>query len=438
MVVVPCPEGVAMERRGTWLILSVWALLSAGAAGTPAAEPAREADPADWPQFHGPRRDNLSSDTNLLKRWPPAGPRVIWRAEGIGDGYATVAIAAGRIYTAGNIDRRTVITALDLSGKRLWRAENGPAYRRTQPGARATPTIAAGKLYHLNGDGDVLCLDARTGKRLWGVNILKRFAGRNVQWGLCESLLVDGGKVFCCPGGKEVGLAALDAETGKTVWTCTDVGEKPGYVSPIVVAWKGLRQVVTVMSGSAVGVSAETGKLLWKYPHAVKYEANIVTPIHHEGHLALFGTWGRGATLLRLHVDGQACTVKEVWRTTELDNEHGGVVLVDGHLYGQADGDHKRPHWACLELKTGKTTYSVKGVPGRSGSLTWADGMLYLLGDRGTVALVPPSPEGFRIVSRFQLPKQERGASWAHPVVCGGRLYLRHGRFLYAYDVRAK
>jgi len=392
-----------------------------------------------WPQFHGPRRDNLSEDTGLMKRWPDGGPKLIWKAEGIGHGFSSVAITDGRIYTAGNIGDDTIITALDMSGNILWQEPNGPAYKRSYPGARGTPTITDGKLYHLNGDGYIVCLEAKTGKRIWGLNILEKFHGRNIEWGLSESLLVDGQNIICCPGGEEISMVALDRDTGETVWTCTEVGDKPSYAASILVNYKGLRQIVTFMSASAIGVAADTGKLLWKYDHPIKYDANIVTPIYHDGHIILFATFGRGATMLKLNVKGEECAVEEVWRTEELDNEHGGVVLVDGYLYGHADGNHKWRHWACLELQTGKTMYSVKGLPVKgSGALTYADGMLYLLSDNSTVALVPANPEGFEIVSQFQLPQGGKGPTWAHPVVLDGRFYIRHGNFLYVYDVRAE
>ena len=400
------------------------------------AEPPRKAPEGEWPQFHGPRRDNMSTETGLLKRWPKGGPKLIWKADGIGHGFASVAITGGRIYTAGNIGPNTIITAMDMSGKKLWQAKNGPAYRKITPGARATPTVAGGKLYHLNGDGDVICLDAATGKKVWTLNMLKKFGGRNIRWGLSESLLVDGKKVICFPGGEEISAVALDAATGKTVWKCTGLGDKPAYVTPIIVEHSGLRQIVTMMANFAVGIAAESGTLLWKYKHAVRFEANCTSPVFHDGRLALFGTWGRGATLLKLNVDGDKCTVEEIWRTKDLDNEHGGVILLDGYLYGQADGDHRDRHWACLDWKTGKTLWGAKVLAGRSGTLTYADGMLYVLSDTATVALVPPSPEGFEIVSRFDLPKGGKGNTWAHPVVCGGRLYIRHGDFLYVYDIR--
>jgi len=400
---------------------------------------AEETKPCSWPQFHGPRRDNLSSDTGLLKRWPEDGPELVWKAKGIGHGFSSVAIFDGVIYTAGNIEAETVITALNMSGSILWQTRSGSAFTKAHPGSRSTPTIDGSRLYHLNGNGYVVCLEAKTGKQIWTLNILEKFHGRNIEWGLSESLLVDGENIICCPGGEEVSMVALNKHTGETVWICTGVGDKPAYVAPIVVDYKGLRQIITVMYASAIGVAADTGELLWRYDHPVKYGSNISTPVYHDGHVVLFRTFGLGATMLKLNVKDRTCTVTEVWHTEELDNEHGGVVLVDGYLYGHADGNHKWRHWACLELKTGRTMYSVEGLPAKaSGTLTYADGMLYLLGEPGNVALMPANPESFSIVSQFQLPREGKSPAWAHPVVCGGKLHLRHGEFLYVYDVRMK
>ena len=413
---------------------SVAALLAAVAAT--AADPAARAQ-YSWPQFHGPRRDNISTEEGLLERWPEGGPKLVWKAKGLGHGWATVSVTGGRIYTAGNIDRTTFVIALDLDGGTLWRTRSGPAFKGPQPGARATPTVAAGRVYHLNGTGHIVCLEAATGESVWAVNMLKRFNGRNILWGLAESLLVDGLRVICCPGGEKVAMAALDKDTGRTVWTSTGLGDKPAYVSPVLVEHGGLRQIVTIMANYAVGVAADTGKLLWKYPHKVSHEANCITPVHHDGRLALSGTWGRGSTLLKLTVSGRTCTAEEVWRTRELDSEHGGIVLVDGYLYGQADGNHQRRRLACLDMRTGRTMWTSGRLAGkRSATVTVAGGMLYVLSDRGEVALVRPNPKRLEVVSQYNLPKGGRGAAWAHPVVCGGRLYIRHGEFLYVYDVR--
>ncbi|MBM3212584.1 PQQ-like beta-propeller repeat protein, partial [Candidatus Poribacteria bacterium] len=335
----------------------------------------------NWPQFHGPQRDNISRDKNLIKSWPEEGPKLIWKTTGIGYGFSSVSISDGMIFTAGEIEGNTVITAISMQGDIIWQTKGGAEFTKSHGGSRGTPTISDGKVYHLNGNGHLLCLESRNGKKVWELNIMEKFGGRNSEWGLSESLLVDGENVICCPGGEEIGIVALNKHNGQTVWVCTGINDKPAYCSPILVDYKGLRQIITVMYGTAVGVAADTGRLLWKYPQPVNYGSNISTPVYHDGHIVLFQTFGLGATMLKLNVEGDTCLVEKVWHTGELDNEHGGVVLIDGYLYGHADGNHKWRHWACLELKTGKTMYSVEGLPsGASGSLTYADGMLYLLG----------------------------------------------------------
>jgi outer membrane protein assembly factor BamB len=406
-----------------------------------------------WPRFHGPRNNNRSEDTGLLKAWPEEGPELVWKAEGLGGGYGSVSLADGRIYVAGNVDESTMISALDLDGELLWQASNGPAYTRSFPGARSTPTYDIGRVYHMNADGDVVCLNAENGERIWGLNILDKFDGRNIGWALSESLLIDGDRVICTPGGEETGLVALDKLTGETIWTCTgiegerlnDDGEKesfvdsPGYCSPCIVEYGGLRQIVTMMSASAVGVNTETGELLWRFPRPAPYDVNVGTPLYHDGHLLIHTTWGVGATKLKLNIEGQKCGVEEVWSAVEFDNEHGGIVLHEGHVYGHADGDHKWRHWTCIDWETGEKTYDADPFPRqRSGVTTYADGMLYIMSEDGRVGLVPAVPDEFKVVSEFMLPEVGREKTWSHPVIVGGRLYIRNWNDLYVYDVAAE
>jgi len=387
-----------------------------------------------WPQFHGPRRDNISTETGLLKKWPEGGPRLLWTYQGLGHGFSTVAISGDTIYTTGNIGRETVITALNLDGTLKWRVSNGPAYKRSIPGTRSTPTIEGGRLYHENADGDVVCLDAQTGKRIWHVNILERFDGRNITWGLAESLLVAGDKVICTPGGEDIGLVALDKTTGKTLWVCRGTRDKPGYCSPILFQFKGKKLIATLLARSVVCVDAESGVLQWSVPHKTPYDENIMTPIYHDGSL-LVSTRTTGTRLLRLLLQGDKVGVEELWHTTDMDIQHEHAVLLNGYVYGACHSAAGVP-WACLEWKTGKRTYGGEGI-GRA-SLTCAGGRLYLVNHKGKVALVEPDPARFLLISQFRIPKKGRGPVWAHPVVCGGRLYIRHSDFLYCYDVKER
>lgn len=406
------------------------------AAAVPAARlPASAAEQSpEWPRFHGPDLSNRSPATGLLKAWPDDGPPLLWRAGGLGHGYSTVAVADGHLYTTGNVGDATVITALTLDGKVAWRAPNGPAYTRSHPGTRSTPTLDDGRLYHENADGDLVCLDAETGRRRWHVNILETFDGRNISWALAESVLLDRDRLIATPGGEQVGLVALDKRTGNPVWTCRGTDEKPGYCTPIVFESKGLRQIVTLMASSVVGVEAGTGRLLWQVEHKTPFDENITMPIYHDGHIFVTSRT-TGSRLFRLKVDGRDCAVEEVWASKALDVQHEGVLLLNGYLYGTAMSARPGP-WVCLDFATGKRCWGERGI-GRA-SITWADGCIYAVNHRGTVALVKPSPEAFHLVSRFQLPKGGKGPVWAHPVVCGGRLYLRHDETLFCYAVSAR
>ena len=391
----------------------------------------------DWPRFHGPAQDNRSPDTGLLQAWPEGGPPLLWRAQGLGEGYSTVAIAGERIYTTGDMGADLVITALDPAGQTVWTQKAGAAFTRAFPGSRATPTIHEGRLYAIGGNGELGCFDATTGEPVWSVNFMQQFGGREVPWGVAESPLIVGDTVICCPGGPNVLMAALDRHTGETRWTCQGLDEDHAYASAALVDYGGLRQIVTMTNKSAVGVEAETGRLLWRHAHEASYGVNCGTPVFDDGHLYLFTTWGRGATKLRLVVNGADCAVEQVWNTPEFDNEHGGTMLVDGYWYGHADGAHKRRHFACLEDATARIAWTSDELSGQaSAALTYADGLLYVVTDQGDVALVRPNPERLEIISRFRVPEGGAGPVWAYPVVCGGRLYLRHGEFLYAYDLR--
>ena len=394
----------------------------------------RGAEAPFWPQFHGPRRDNISTETGLLRRWPEEGPRLLWTAEGLGHGFATVSIADGRIYTCGNIRGRTVITAMDMEGKTLWRFDNGPAWEADKPGTRGTPTIDGPRLVHESPLGQVVCLEAKTGKRIWGLNILEEFGSKNITWALAESLLIDGDRVICSPGGPQSALVALDKMTGRTVWKSPSAGDLAGYASPATAEHGGLRMILTLTSRALIGVNADDGDLLFRFEHRSPWDENILMPVYHDGHVFL-STRTTGSVMVRLRVEGKRATAEEAWRSEELDNHHGGVVRLGGYLYG-ASHVRNSGRWICLDWKTGRRMYAERGVG--KGSLTVAEGMLYALGERGTMALVPATPEAFRIVSQFRVPKEGEGPTWAHPVVCGGRLYIRHSDFLYVYDVRAE
>lgn len=410
---------------------------AAKAESTPAA-PAPAADPsASWIRFQGPDAYNVSADKGLLKSWPEAGPRLIWTAKGIGNGYSSVTLADGQIYTSGNIERegnQTVVTALDMDGKILWQTAVGPAWTADYPGTRSTPTIDGERIYYESPVGDLACLEAKSGRKLWSVNILQEFDAENLKWALSESVLIDGPRVICCPGGKKASVAALDKMTGKTVWAAKSSGDLAGYGSPSLIQHQGMRLIVTMTSKAIIGVNADTGDFLWRYPHETAYDVNACTPIFRDGWIFFSTGYRAGSVMLKLAVDGAKASVEKVWESKDLDNQHGGLSLLGDTLYGSSH-NIKGGKWMALDWKTGKTLYVERGV-GR-GSLVAADGMLFLLSEKRNVGLAPATPEGLNLAGKFDMPSGGEGPSWAHPVVCGGRLYLRHDDALCAYDVRA-
>jgi outer membrane protein assembly factor BamB len=401
------------------------------------ADPAAGAErtsAAFWPRFHGPKGDNISTDSGLLKEWPKEGPKLLWTAKGIGEGYGCPAMADGSIYVSGNVNDETTITALDLDGKIRWQKPAGKAWtdKGRWPGTRGTPTVDDGRVYHESPLGQVVCLDAKSGDEIWSVNILKEFDAKNITWALAESVLVDGNRVLCCPGGEKASVAALDKKSGKTVWTTKSTGELANYATPTLAEDHGLPILLAMNQKGLIGVNADNGELLFQHPHETRFDINATSPVFHDGQIFITSGYGAGSEMLKLTVNGQKASVESLWKSKDLDNHHGGVVLLDGYIYGSSFGGK----WVCLAWKGGEKQYAERGVG--KGSLTCADGRFYIWSEKGKAGLVPVSPKKFEVISQFQAAKGGEGPTWAHPVVCGGRLYLRHGDLLHAYDIRAE
>ena len=388
-----------------------------------------------WPVFHGIDGTNKSPDTGLLKEWPDDGPELLWQIDGLGSGYSTVSVANGMIYTAGNVDEKTIVTALDMDGKVVWTAQNGEGWKENFPGTRGTPTVDGDRVYHESPFGNVICLNAKNGDKIWELNILEEFEGENITWALSESLILDGNRLICCPFGKKASVVALEKKTGEVIWAAESTEDKAGYGTPVLVEDRGIRMILTMNQKAVVGVDADSGKLLFRHPHETKYDVNVLIPVFHEGQVYVSSGYGTGSQMLKLIVDGKAVSVEQVWETKNLDNHHGGVILLDGCIYGT----DMKGKWVCLDWKTGEEKWSEKGIG--KGSVTYADGLLYGFNEnenKRTVGLIKPNPEAYELVSEFQLPEGGKDKCWAHPVIIGGRLYLRHGDLLFAYDVKKK
>jgi outer membrane protein assembly factor BamB len=393
---------------------------------------------AAWPCFHGPSRDNLSTDKGLVQTWPEDGPKLLWTASGIGHGYSSVSIAGDRIFTAGVIEKQTYVMVLDLTGKKIWQRLNGQSWEASekQPwavpyaGSRGTPTVDGDAVYHLSELGLLTAFDANTGQQRWQVELLKTFRAERPEYGYSESVLIRGNYLFCCPGGDGGYIAALDKGTGNTLWANTEIKDPVGNCSLVVARIDGLEQIITLSAKRILGFDPNNGHLLWDYEFANKRENNITDVIVSGGLVYASSGYGKGSILLRplRQADGKY-SVESVWTSDLLDNHHGGVLLFDGHLYGAG---HEAAGWFCLDFNTGKKLWQAEG----KGSLTYADNRLYCLDENGTMSLVKAAAEKWDETGSFRLQRGGRGLYWAHPVVYGGRLYVRHSDQLFAYDVR--
>ena len=409
------------------MIVAVFAL---GAGVVTGARPAPSAV-ADWPQWQGPDRTGLSKETGLMKEWPSSGPAVVWSAQNLGQGYGSTAVAGDRVFLQGMVGGNSTVFALNRAdGKGVWSKALGRAESNDQgPGPRGTPTVDGDRLYVLTENGDLACLKT-DGTAVWQRNILKEFGGRQLRWLISESPLVDGAHVIVSPGGSGAGMVKLDKMTGKTVWTSKDLSDPAGYSSPIVADVGGVRTYLTFTAGAGVGVRASDGKLMFRYTNAANNVANIATPVFSDNKVFFTSAYDTGGGLVDLTAQNGEVKAKEIYFTRNMKNHHGGVVLVNGYLYGFNDSI-----LTCLEFATGKQMWRDRSVG--KGAVTYADGNLYVQAENNVVGLAEASPTGYKEKGRFQIA--DKGLpSWAHPVVSGGRLYVRNQDTLTAYDIKAK
>jgi outer membrane protein assembly factor BamB len=382
---------------------------------------------ANWPQWRGPNRDGISKETGLLKQWPAEGPPLVWKAAGAGGGYSSFAVANGRLITMGLRGDREFIVAFDVAtGKEAWATPHGSAFRNDRgDGPRGTPTIDGDRIYALGGSGDLSALDAKTGKVIWTKNVLKEFGGRNITWGISESPLVVGDKLLVNPGGPGASIVALNKSNGSLIWKSQS--DRAGYSSAIPVEVNGGTQVVFFTDERTVGLDLKDGRLLWEYAKAANDTANAATPIARGNRVFVSSDYGTGGGVVEIKPDG---TAQEVWFSKDVRNHHSSSVLVGDHLYGFSSSI-----LMAVKFDTGEVAWRDRSVG--KGSLVYADGRLYCFSERGVVGLVEATPTGYVEKGRFNI-QQGSLPTWTHPVVAGGRLYLRDQDTIYAYDVRQK
>jgi outer membrane protein assembly factor BamB len=386
----------------------------------------------DWPQWRGPRRDGISDEKGLLSSWPQEGPKLLWKIDGLGTGWSSPIIVGERLYITGDVGNDLVIYAFDRDGNIQWKVKNGQFWKGPYPGARACCAYSEGRLYHMNAHGRVACLDAASGDELWAVDIMERFAAKNITWALSECLLVDGPRLIVTPGGRKALMAALDKRTGRTIWTTEPLGDdQTSHSSPILFRFAGRRLIANCSSAHGFGVDADTGELLWTVPLKNPHGVNTATPIYGSGRVYYVTPYAENGRAYRLLTGDQGISADHVW-THPLDTVTGGGVLVDGTLFSA--GYRKPKHWFAVDWQTGRTKVELKDLV--TGSAIYADGRLYCLDERGTVALLKPEPNDLKIVGQFRLSSKRLRDAWAHPVLLDGRLYLRYHNTLWCYDVK--
>jgi len=387
-------------------------------------------------------RTGVSSETGLMKFWPADGPQLLWENLDLPKGYSSVSFGNNLLYITGTRDTTDILVALDMNGKTRWQTEMGRAWNQSYPNSRATPTVEGDRVYTCSGFGDLACIDGISGKVVWAYQASERNKGTYGRWGIAESLLVDGDNLYFSPGGPETMTIALNKATGDVRWRSASLDDNPGYVSPILVDWAGMKTIVHVSMRHVFAVNATNGEILWKVPHKLPENFNpawelikCVTPLFHEGWVYSTGGYNTGGMMIRVADDGKSANV--VWTDSVLDVHHGGVVLIDGHIYGSNWLNNGDGNWCCLEWKTGKKMWEEHW--NCKGSIISAEGMLYIFDEKkGYVGLLRASPEKFDLVSSYKVTQGAPGPFWAHPVIHNGVLYLRHNNALMAYDIKAK
>ncbi|MEM8671066.1 MAG: PQQ-binding-like beta-propeller repeat protein [Planctomycetota bacterium] len=399
----------------------------------------------EWPTFRGPQRSGVSDDTGLLDRWPEGGPTLLWEADGMGRGYASPAIADGKIYILGDglstaEDRDEYLICLNQSdGSLVWQFKTGKPWNsgpESWQSSRSTATVDDDRVYTLTAFGQLYCVDTESGKEVWKIHLENDLGGKKADsWGYSESVTIDGNLLICTPGGGKNTMVALNKMTGETVWSCSSPEDRgAGHASVVISEVFGKKVYVQITGSSLMGVLASDGTLLWTYD-IPRTTAVIPTPIVKDDLVFISVGYNTGGALIRqVATASGGVDVEEVYGLKPaLNNKHGGVVLVGDYVFGDS-GDRGKPF--CAELGTGEIVWSERGSGKKSASVTAADGKVFFRYSNGVMTMVPASPDQFKETGSFKVPGSGSRPSWAHPVILGGKLYLREGDKLLCYDLK--
>ncbi len=378
-------------------------------------------------QWRGENRDGKYNETGLLKSWPESGPKMLWHFDELGDGHSSAAVTANKVFTAGTLDEKGYVFAFDHEGQLIWKTEIGKSWTDNWNGVRTTPLVIEDKLYIISAFGKLVCMNSNIGEIIWTVDVFNEYDGQNIRWGITENLLVDGDMLFVTAGGEESNVIALNRNSGDLIWKCVGNGEKSAYNSPALVTHNNRKILITLTENSVLGIDPVNGKLLWRHEHVNEWSVHPNTPLYHDGFIYVVSGYGCGGVLLKLSDDGNSVT--KVWANSSLDNQMGGVIYLDGKLYGAGHDSRK---FICLDWETGEELFFTKSM--QRGNTIYADELLYCYDERGKVLLIKPEENSFNIISEFKVPFGEN-QHWAHLVIHNKKLFVRHGTSLMVYDI---
>lgn len=381
--------------------------------------------PTHW---RGPLANGTYPDKGLLKEWPAEGPQMLWHYDLLGKGHSSPVFGNDRIYIPGMVDSTGYIFVLSMKGELLSKWEYGKEFWESWPGARSSATLVGDLLYFESGKGVLYCMSALDGTVKWKKGLFTDFDGGNITWGVTETVVVDGDVIYCTPGGKKNNVVALNRFNGKLIWTSQGKGELSAYCTPLIITLPARKILVTHTANSIIGLDASNGNLLWSKPQPNEWSVHANTPVYHDGQIFCFSGYGQGGPMLKLSDDGSS--VKEEWFSKTLDSKMGGMVLVDGFLYGSGDMGKE---WQCVDWKTGDVKY--KSTAAAKGVVIYADGLLIGYSQKGELFIAPATPEGLTIkgMAKITLGSDQH---WAHPVLNEGILYVRHGNSIMAFKVK--
>jgi len=399
---------------------------------------------ADWPQWRGPNRDGRSAETNVDLDWTDGTPQLLWRTEGLGKGYSSVAVVDEIIYTTGNKRAgQSVIARRAADGTEVWMTaitEKSPKHGFN--GARCTPSVTENHVYVVGSDGQVACLNRADGEITWSKNFTEEWGGRMMSgWGFSESPLIDGDHVICTPGGNDALIVALNRFTGKEIWASPSFsGENgkdgAGYSSVVVSEACGVRQYVTLAGRGIVSVSADDGTILWTYAGVANKTANIPTPVIMDDYVFCSSGYGTGSALLHVTKDGTGLTASEEYFLNPgiLQNHHGGMIRMGDYLY--CGNGHNNGMPTCLKIGSGEVVWGgkMRGVGKGSAAVTMVGDHLLFRYESGELVSIAATPDSYQLRGHF-MPDHQEGKSWSHPVVANGKLFLREQNVLMCYDI---